>query len=84
MSVRRRQGEGYLPECLNTTMKHGGGGIMVCCSFAKNGVGRLHKVTGKINADHYKNILKYCVLPSMQLGRPFFNKITLPVTLQTL
>ena len=33
--------------------------------FAKNG-GRLHKVTGKINADHYKSILKYCVLPSMQ------------------
>ena len=27
--VRRRKGEEYLPECLNPTMKHGGGGIMV-------------------------------------------------------
>ena len=29
VSVRRRQGEEYLPESLNTTMKHDGGGIMV-------------------------------------------------------
>ena len=27
--VRRRQDEEYLSECLNTTMKNGGGGIMV-------------------------------------------------------
>ena len=66
VTVRRRQGEEYLPECLNTTMKHGGGGIMVWGGFAKNGVGRLHKVTGKINANHYKTILNNCVLPSMQ------------------
>ena len=53
VSVRRRPGEEYLLECLNTTMKHGGGGIMVWGGFAKNGVGRLHEVTGKINADNY-------------------------------
>ena len=29
VSVRRKQGEEYLPESLNTTMNHGGGGIMV-------------------------------------------------------
>ena len=64
--VRRRPGEEYLPECLNTTMKHGGGGIMVWGCFAKNGVGRLHKVDGNINAEHYLKIMKYCAVPSMK------------------
>ncbi len=44
--VRRRPEEEYLPECLNTTMKHGGDGIMVWGCFARNGVGRLHKLKG--------------------------------------
>ena len=40
--VRRRKEEEYLPECLNPTMKHEGGGIVVWGCFAKNSVGRLH------------------------------------------
>ena len=64
--VRRRPGEEYLPECLNTTMKHGGGGIMVWGCIARNGIGRLHKIDGNVNAQHYLKILKYCALPSMQ------------------
>ena len=64
--VRRRQGEEYLPACLNTTMKHGGGGIMVWGCIARNGVGRLHKIDGNVNAQHYLQILKYCAIPSMQ------------------
>ena len=47
--IRRRKGEEDLPECLNPTMKHGGGGIMVWGCFAKGGVGRLHKVDGTID-----------------------------------
>ncbi len=64
VNVRRRPGKEYLPECVNTTMKHGGCGFMVWGYFARNGVGRLHKVEGNIDAQHYLKILKYCVVPS--------------------
>ena len=64
--VRRRPGEEYLPQCLNTTMKHGGGGIMVWGCIARNGIGRLHKIDGNVTAQHYLKILKYCAVPSLQ------------------
>ena len=64
--VRRRPGEEYLPECLNTIMKHGEGGLMAWGCFARSGVGRLHKIDGNANAQHYLKMLKYCVVPSMQ------------------
>ena len=58
--MRRRPGEEYLPECLNTTMKHGGGGIMVWGCIARNGIWRLHTIDGNVNIQHYLQILKYC------------------------
>eukprot|EP00795_Rhopilema_esculentum_P008069 gene8069-13984_t len=64
--VRRRSGEEYLPQCLNPTVKHGGGGIMVWGCISSKGVGRLHRVEGTINAAHYIKILKFCALPSMR------------------
>ena len=64
--VRRRPGEEYLPQCLNTTMKHGGGGIMVWGCIARAGIGRLHKIDGNVTAQHYLKILKYCAVPSLQ------------------
>ncbi len=65
VSVRRRKGEEYLPECLNPTMKHGGGGIMVWGCISSKGVGRLYKVNGTVNGEYYINILKYCAVPSL-------------------
>ena len=52
VNARRRPDKQSFPQCLNTTMKHGGGGIMVWGCFCKNGMGRLHKVDGivKINS----------------------------------
>ena len=64
--VRRRSGEEYLPQCLNPTVKHGGGGIMVWGCISSKGVGRLHRVEGTINAAHYIKILKFCALPSIK------------------
>ena len=64
--MRRRPGEEYLPQCLNTTMKHGGGRIMVLGCIARNGIGRLHKIDGNVTAQHYLKILKYCAVPSLQ------------------
>ena len=64
--VRRRTGEAFKSECLASTVKHGGGGIMVWGCFSIKGVGKLHKIQGTINSDHYIKILKYCAVPSMQ------------------
>ena len=64
--VRRRPGEEYLPQCLNTTMKHGGSRIMVWGCIARTGIGCLHKIDGNVTAQHYLKILKYCAVPSLQ------------------
>ena len=61
--VRRKPGEEYLLECLNTTMKHRGDGIVVWGCIARNGIGRLHKIDGNVNAQHYLKILKNCIVP---------------------
>ena len=64
--VRRRGRDEYLPQCLNQTVKHGAGGIMVWGCFSSKGVGHLHRVEGTINAAHYVKILKFCALPSIK------------------
>jgi len=63
--VRRRKGKENLPECLNPTVKHGGGGIMVWGIITRKGVGRIFKVAGTFNGDYYIKILKYCAVPSL-------------------
>ena len=68
--VRRKDGEAYLPQCVAPTLKHGGGGIMVWGCFAANGVGRLYEVKGKINAEKYKKIVKFCAIPSGSVLMP--------------
>ena len=62
ISIRSRKGEEYLPECLNSTGKHGCGGIMVCDCITNNGAGRLYKINVSVNVEHY---LKYCAIPSL-------------------
>ena len=54
--VGRRKGEKYLQQCSSPTVNHGDGGIMAWGCINSNGVGRLHRVEGTINAAHYNKI----------------------------
>ena len=62
--VRRMPGEAMLPQCLQPTVKHGGGGVMVWGCISYSGVGRLHRVDGNVTGAYYQKILKFCALPS--------------------
>lgn len=48
--VRRRKGEKYHHECVVSTVKHGGGKVMVWGCMAAGGVGTLKVVDGRLNA----------------------------------
>ena len=62
--VRRRAGERYNNECLQATVKHGGGSLQVWgCIFA-NGVGDLVRINGILNAEKYRQILIHHAIPS--------------------
>ena len=51
--IRRRVGEDYLPECVQSTVKFGGGSVMVWGCITCNGVGPLTKVDGRMKATDY-------------------------------
>ena len=65
--VRRMKGEDFAENCIQTTVKHGGGGIMVWGCITTNGVGLLCKVDGKLNGESYINILENSLIPSIHL-----------------
>ena len=62
--VWRRQNESYKPECLQGTVKHGGGSIMVWGCMSSFGPGQLHQVEGIMNGAMYRDILQKHLLPS--------------------
>ena len=62
--VWRRQNESYKPECLQGTVKHGGGSIMVWGFMSSFGPGQLHQVEGIMNGAMYRDILRKHLLPS--------------------
>jgi len=62
--VRRRKGEGYHPACITSTVKHPQGQMIWGC-ISSHEVGRLHFVTGTVNADVYINILQTKLLPAI-------------------
>ena len=64
--VRRRAGEELSDSCLNKTVKHGGGSIMVWGCFHGSGVGVLKQVTGNIDASAYKQILIHQAMPELK------------------
>ena len=53
-----------LPQCLQSTVKHGGGGCMVLGCISARGVGRLHRIPGNVTSEFYLKILKFCLIPS--------------------
>lgn len=56
--VRRSVGEELQDRCLTQTVKHGGGGVMVWGCICSKGVGHLEKVSGRLNAEGYINVLE--------------------------
>lgn len=65
-SCIRRSDERFRPDCMQTTAKHGGGGLMVWGSFSANGVGELHRINGIVKAKDYIDILKKSLLPTIR------------------
>ena len=62
--VRRRVGERMLPQCVASTVKHGGGSVMVWGCFAGSRVGDLFRVRGTLNQNGYHSILQRHAIPS--------------------
>ena len=63
--VRRRIGEAYQSECLNPSIKHGGGSLQVWGCLSSSGVGDLIKIEGRLTGEHYADILR---LPAVSSG----------------
>ena len=56
--VRRRPGEAYRDDCVQPTVKHGGGGVMVWGCMSESGVGELKLVVGRMCAKDYVSLLR--------------------------
>ena len=61
---RRRIGEAYQPECLNPTIKHGGGSLQVWGSLSSSGVGDLIKIEGRLTRERYVDIQRHHAVSS--------------------
>ena len=62
--VRHGAGERMIPACVVSTVKHGGGGVMVCACFACDTVSHLFRIQGTLNQHGYHSILQRYALPS--------------------
>ena len=56
--IRRRVGEDYLPECIQSTVKFGGGSVMVWGCITSDGVGPLTTVDDRMKAKDYIDLLE--------------------------
>lgn len=64
--VRRRVGEELLPECIQQTVKFGGGNVMVWGCISCDGIGPIAKVEGRMCGKDYIQLLSTSLLPYMQ------------------
>jgi len=62
--VYRQSHEEYRLDCVQPTVKHGGGSVMVWACFSSGGVGDLAFIDGNMCAADYKNILAQHLKPS--------------------
>ena len=73
--VRRRQNEAMRNDCIQPTVKFGGGGVTVWGAMSYRGTGHLTPLTGNLNANGYIDILENSAIPSAHLlgyGNNFF------------
>jgi transposase len=64
--VRRRADEAYLPQCLNPTVKHGGGSINIWSIFSYWGQGPVKRIQGIMDGAMYREILKHYMAPYLK------------------
>jgi transposase len=64
--VWKQKGEGLIEREVQSTLKFGGGNIMVWGCMGWNGVGQLVEVEGRMDANQYVDILENHLLPSME------------------
>ena len=62
--VRRLPNERVLPQCIQSTVKHGGGNIMLWGCFGNGLTGDLVKITSTMDKHMYHNILVKHAIPS--------------------
>ena len=67
MYVRRMAGEEFKEDCVQPTVKHGGGGIMVWGCINAKGVEFLTKVEERLNREGYINILENALISTTYL-----------------
>ena len=65
--VRRMVGEELKKDCVQSAVKHGGGGIMVWGCINARGVGILSKVDGRLNGEAYIEILENALIPTTHM-----------------
>jgi len=70
--VRRRVGEEFISDCVQQTVKHGGGNVMMWGCVSGRGVGPLVQVEGRMNADYYIQLLSTHLRPYAQSLGPNF------------
>ena len=64
--VRHRPGEAYRDDCVQPTLKHGGGGLMVRGCMSESSVGELVLVKGRLCASDYILLLKRALPASVR------------------
>ncbi len=65
-TVWRRKGEEYKEKCMEPTVKHGGGSVLMWGCMSAAGAGELHFIDGIMNSQMYCSILKEKMLPSLR------------------
>lgn len=68
--VRRPDGQRLDPKYVNTTIKHGGGNIMVWGCFSAIGAGPIYRIRGKMDRFGYHHILEDVMLPYAEWEMP--------------
>ena len=63
--IRRRKGKDYLLECVQSTVKFGGGSVMVCGCITSDGVGPLTTADGRMKAKDYIDLLEQTLVSFM-------------------
>ena len=64
--VWRQPGEEDKDKCVLSTVKHGGGSVMVWGCMSAAGTGELQFIEGTMNANMYCDIPKQSMIPSLQ------------------